>query len=829
MIGPFRLLKTMLILLNVLSLTAVRPAAADNLHRINYGVQFTALPSMHTSDDAWIHTIQLILPQIPDEVLVQLPKCYSGTGVCRTYTKGMKEVTSIRQYTAKQINDHITALKMLIPEIKLHAPNTKTKRSVLPFVGEIASSLFGTASAKDVKRLASHVQFIQKQQAQINQGLKRQSKLLSSYMATNNARVDQAIEQIKENHEATNKLNNWIHGQMNHFEAALAISAYVTHELFLASKLQAQVQEFNTGIQALMHGKLSPLLIPPQVMLEVLRIIQRHLFDDNLDFYITHNHPEYYYKHGKFNFAHGNNSLYISLHIPVSAFTSALEVYEVQSFPIPLNQSTKHASQLLDLPNILAITQDRQYYLTMTSEQWDLCVGHSRRLCPFQLPLTPITKHSCITALFLQLPQQIKELCDFRFVQGAITPQLVELDPGDILVSNISELVLKCPSSQTSIPGCHFCVINLPCSCSLTTEALYLPPRLGNCHNRTQVSKLYPVNLALIQHFFKQDIKGDTMFPSPLKISTPPFKLFKHNFSNFVANDKAKHLNLQKMAAAAKKNEQIFQDLADPILATNIMESDIDWATTIGAFVALALAIIALLVCIRLHRSMKVLMAAMVLLNQSNPTQSSTLPDLIFNPNTMYPTPNFEYNPPTWPHILANMIMALIIIIITIICIYRYVTHYRLYQAQRQTIFTLELSAGPTCVMLPIKTLPLCPRFWHFTAANYIDDIRIKGTFCKPVLNVNWHDLAITNTLTGDRQYLPPIIPLTFWSSLKLRRILREPYSAFIIAQHQGHSFYFRICMPRGRNCDHNIYPTLTLEDIPGHTYENDTRRQMAK
>ena len=77
----------------------------------------------------------------------------------------------------------------------------------------------------------------------------------------------------------------------------------------------------------------------------------------------------------------------------------------------------------------------------------------------------------------------------------------------------------------------------------------HIAARISDCDkNSKQLSVSYPVNLALLSHFFEehslQDIASDTRYTTPLSPDIPDFNIYEHNFSKIVANDKSHHLSL---------------------------------------------------------------------------------------------------------------------------------------------------------------------------------------------------------------------------------------------------------------------------------------------
>ena len=121
--------------------------------------------------------------------------------------------------------------------------------------------------------------------------------------------------------------------------------------------------------------------------------------------------------------------------------------------------------------------------------------------------------------------------------------------------------------------GCFFCITLLPCNCSIRTAQYYIPERWDGCHHQHQeISKVHPVNLALLQEYFSdsqlKQITSQTTFPIPLNVSIPPFNIYRSNISEVIADDKLAHMNLKRMIDISKKNKVIFASLADSVFSS---------------------------------------------------------------------------------------------------------------------------------------------------------------------------------------------------------------------------------------------------------------------
>lgn len=140
-----------------------------------------------------------------------------------------------------------------------------------------------------------------------------------------------------------------------------------------------------------------------------------------------------------------------------------------------------------------------------------------------------------------------------------------------MLLTNIPEVTIKCPNSTVKTPGCKYCIQNIPCLCTIRTPTITYHPKLVNCQeNQQAITRLYPVNLALLQAFFgSEQVKsylGDTYFKNMVNVSVPDFKLYKHKLNYILASDQIDHLSLIKMITAAKSDEKMFRNLAEPLL-----------------------------------------------------------------------------------------------------------------------------------------------------------------------------------------------------------------------------------------------------------------------
>ena len=213
--------------------------------------------------------------------------------------------------------------------------------------------------------------------------------------------------------------------------------------------------------------------------------------------------------------------------------------------------------------------------------------------------------------------------------------------------------------------------------CSVTTSQFFLQPRLTACQNETQnVTKLHPLNLALLQQFFDslviKHIYADTAFLRPINISTPVFKIYKHKMNNILADDIKTHLSLKRMADKAKNDETIFKTLSEPLLegelSLNTSWPDIN---AILIFISTTLTIGSVLAITWMYFRLRKLSMILLLLQQMQLADTmSTLPSFIYKQVQSTDTSDSQtyFNLTlSWNHAIFLLTTLILILIIAIL------------------------------------------------------------------------------------------------------------------------------------------------------------------
>ena len=205
-------------------LLSLTPATATSISPVNFGVIFEQAATVDTVYDFWTHTYQVVLPTVPamqthhiscdnqesdldqckimqqvmlpDEPTLQQykVKCsdqeiYHQQG--KVMQHGFETVGRVRQNYRDHIIDSLQLAKSLM---KVNSPiphsRSRCERSLLPFIGDLSHSLFGTATEKEMNQVRQHVELLEKRSDRMNEVFSNFSDHLSSFIQVSNSRYE---------------------------------------------------------------------------------------------------------------------------------------------------------------------------------------------------------------------------------------------------------------------------------------------------------------------------------------------------------------------------------------------------------------------------------------------------------------------------------------------------------------------------------------------------------------------------------------------------------------------------------------------------------------
>ncbi|XP_069118854.1 uncharacterized protein [Argopecten irradians] len=333
----------------------------------------------------------------------------------------------------------------------------------------------------------------------------------------------------------------------------------------------------------------------------------------------------------------------------------------------------------------------------------------------------------------------VQQTCDFRFLPHVLTPKIQEVSPSSLLIYQTSMIALDCPSGQKIVKGCSFCVAQIPCRCTVTSDNLFIPSWLSSCHNISKdMSVIHPVNLAILQEFFPSSrhsaILGDTTYSESVSIKIPTLKIYNHSFTKYLANDQKYHLSLKKIADKTKKGETVFSSLSESMLDGQIPFSISTWPDTSGviALIGTVTSILAIVLIFCLYSKVRKLSTMLLMVQKTSAlTVPPKIPSFHFPAvpqlTTQTPISEHVYNTlmSPWPYVTLSILTTLFILF-SVYYIWKKLTK------SHKTTVLIELTASSECELVTIANLSLCPENWTFSPPQDISNVTITGV-CLPI------------------------------------------------------------------------------------------------
>lgn len=785
----------MFLLVAILVLHPASPSPIETsnglIQRINYGVVFKEEPNIILAQEYWMHTFRIPLPK--RFAIPKVEKCTGDKQGCSTLNSLSHFVHNLHMQAATHFNETMKSIQVLLPSVDLNrVPRRRQTRALLPFVGSLSKSFFGTATMDDVNILASHINMLTRHTNQMANLLVQHSDHLSSFMKLTDSRMNNLKNGIKNNAFAISLLATKLANVSELESSFVNISEVLLNQVNKVTVYKNKMNRLVSAVQTLIEGKLSPFLISKSTIGHTLHQITGLLRKSYHGFHLVHTDPSLFYAQGKFLYARHRSDLYITLKFPISSQPSSMKLFKVISMPVPISNTSGQATQLLSIPEYLAVSQHHDNYVQLKAKDLINCNHGDTVVCNTNYALTPFTTNSCVLSLYTNNVKVVHKLCNFRYLQN-YKPQtnILEITSTSVLVYHSSQLSLNCPAEQKILPGCHFCIIDIPCRCSLSTSNLYFAPRLVNCYNQSkQYSTVHPVNLALLQEFFDDTqvshISANSTFSKPVSFSIPQFQMYNHTFNQFLANDLKSHLNLKKMVEATKKEKKIFQHLAEPLIDGQI-ELPPPWPSTndILTIVSISIAAIALACCILLFFKVRKMHIALMLMQNIHMAKSQEVPSFIYKALTTAAPSDSQ----TWLMEEFSLLHAYIIIgtlsFILVVILFAWLYHRK---SRKHTFLALELTTGGQCVLVPIMQLSLCPSYYDIQKPN-IGTISISD-FPYTKLYANWSNFIVTDKRTDKTISVPKSIQISCYIGHKLKNILKQPFSAYVVLVHQNYVFH---------------------------------------
>ena len=793
------------------------PRNRKTLLRQNYGVVLENVGVMDTPQSVWhqLFVINIGLPRVPDmhhpcahepERPNRSVQVTRNTATIRSNVQMENEI-SLKDFcpgllSYKNRHDHLVQSIVIRQENidKLLPVPQRHKRGIFDFVGKFSKSLFGTATEHDTEVIQNQITAVAAASGKATNEVHFLKDALQSFMLKENKHdnlVAKALQMNRDSIEAFDRMNNdalrrttqtlieWIN-LLHQFGNQYVL---VLHDILL------EVDNVLTGLETLLKGYLPSQFITPDLMKKTLEHIATEMSQYG-NFTLAHHEVGYYYHLRDITFTRIEDKVYIKIRVPLTTISNTFDVYQVHAVPIPITHGRRDFTELSSNKPYVAISRDELFYVVMSKTEYEYCNGDEFKLCDQTFRMQPITVPSCETALYFGHVENITKYCETHYVvPDKVQTHIVSVRPNSYLVSTSDlDWTQNCPDKQPSkVRACHFCIISLPCFCSITAATFYLPPSLADCNNLTsEVSVRHSVNLPALYEFYNDykilsNITIHKTFRLPVQSDIPDIKVISKKFKEVVQSDKTVRLSLRKIASGVKTHKVVYSDKVSKLyndlgLMSNSVYNKIVTVVNITTFV---LAILAFCLAMRNYLKLLILLGRVKAQESLKFTQAPEI------------TEKLELDAETHTILTICILIFCCMVMLVIILCFWILWRRNAPQAECAKSFPFNTELG--IIFYGGHQAKYCPLAISYVNISelvvregypYVPP-RLESGPCglSPKLKINWNCLNVVSKVSDKNLQLPSSIPLNRLDYLKLSEIFDDLHTFRIIGK-QKHKYF---------------------------------------
>lgn len=285
-------------------------------------------------------------------------------------------------------------------------------------------------------------------------------------------------------------------------------------------------------------------------------------------FKIVFSDLHYYYENGFHHFVATNDSLYITLTIPLANREVIYDLFKVTLLPVPIHthKESKYAgyTTLLENNPYLGVSRSANKYIYLTEADLQSCAETGKfHICAHPIPVK-IGTESCLAALFANKHEAITRTCKTMYTTKDLPRTYIRHIQGTQFIISTMAAKYRLVNHDKSVSdhdACKLCLIEIPCRSTLIIQDQRIDIPFTFCVNNSQIHTIrYTYNNVILHKFNLSHplINSQSWSKAPIKLQIPDLANFTRNNKQLQQEDKADSLTLQKVLAEYEK--QVKQD-----------------------------------------------------------------------------------------------------------------------------------------------------------------------------------------------------------------------------------------------------------------------------
>ena len=370
----------------------------------------------------------------------------------------------------------------------------RSQRSLIPIIGQLMSTLFGTVSENDLENINRNIKALAGNQKQIIHDL----DVSLSVLNLTRMQVSENRRSIMDLIIVVQKLDRKIFDLQQVFSAKFVrleqfVHTYLQFQMILDEIKQTTqdavfyLESLKSELNMLSMQHLSTNTISPKDLKELLIEVESKLPNN---FELPRNPRKdiwYFYKTLTSITYLEDNEIRIVLKIPLINTKEEYEVYRIYNLPLPM--ATKQTNIMLKYTletDMLMVSKDRSKFSLLTESAFHMCNSFHYRFCnPETAFYQANINRFCVVALFMQNQRDIKTFCKQMVILDQKLPLTSYLSYGLwIVVTNVPlTFTINCQSHKQKTFDIKiespFGIIKVNNTCKASNKYLQLPEYFG--------------------------------------------------------------------------------------------------------------------------------------------------------------------------------------------------------------------------------------------------------------------------------------------------------------------------------------------------------------
>ena len=426
-----------------------------------------------------------------DEIIRVITNFYQ-----RSNLTGYVETFESLHVEIDMLTDTYTSIYDSFGEYKdLSLSNQRYKRSLIPIIGQLMSTLFGTVSESDLENIDRNIKALADNQEQIIHDLDVSLSVLNltrMQVVENRRSIMDLIIVIQKLDDKIREIGRTFEQKLMRLEQF--VHTYLQFQMIIDEiRLSTQdaifyLESLKSELNMLSMHHLSTSTISPKDLKKLLIEVESKLLNN---FELPRNPRKdiwYFYKTLTCVTYLQNNEIRIVLKIPLISTKEEYEVYQIHNLPIPFlssNQIDVLVKYAIETEMIM-ISKDKTKFSLLSESTFQICNSYHFQFCDPETAFYQTNMNKfCIIALFMQNARDIKTLCKQVIVLNEKLPATKYLSHGVWIVITNKPLTftVNCQSHEPRQGNIKitppFGIIQLNITCKASNDYLRLPEYFG--------------------------------------------------------------------------------------------------------------------------------------------------------------------------------------------------------------------------------------------------------------------------------------------------------------------------------------------------------------